>query len=99
MNDSADINGDAGMKIVAAQEAQDVTGGLCGPMFYLPLSIHDVGVGGCGGPTKDAQGSCNLTPILSVCIGPFRQWYYRDCLECGENCGSYQYIDPSSCSG
>ncbi len=101
-NASGDSTGRHGMQVtlVDANEAETVQGGaICLPIFYIPLKIGETGVGGCGGPTKDAQAFCNLTPLVcGPCFAPNRTHYFRSCMECGESCGSYDYIDPTSCS-
>lgn len=86
------------INVVSTAEADDVQGGLCGPLAYYTLNPGGVGIYGCGGPTKDAQAFCNQTPWVGGGFGPLREWYSRTCLECGEACGSYDYINPSSCS-
>lgn len=89
-----------GLAAVSADEAMQVTGGYCLPLAYYDLSIQGVGFYGCGGPTKNAQGQCNKTPVVGPAIftDP-HEWTNRDCLECGESCGQYEWIIPDSCAG
>ncbi len=98
-NSEPDLQMRDGLALVTHQEALEVQGGICLPIIYVPLKIAQVGIGGCGGPTKDAQAACNLTPLVcGPCIAPRREWEFKTCMECGESCGSYQRIDPTSCS-
>ena len=84
-----------GVTLVSDNEADRIEGGaVCLWLAYIHLPY----VGGCGGPTKDCQSRCKKTPTVGPGFGARHTWYYRDCLECGEKCGSYQYINPRSCA-
>lgn len=96
----AAVPGDsAGQVIVPSHtEADGVQGGLCAPSSYYTLNIYGFGIFHCGGPTKDAQASCEKATVAFVGLGPLRKHEGRNCLECGESCGYYEYIRPTTCS-